>query len=221
MTVAAAYVQLPLDTGNTGKKQRTQSRTIGADTVHETYMVMSSARDYQGVYGGHSGNLTLLAAAQNGTTTGFLWLINLAASTVTLALARLRYASAITTGLALATTPRTIAQLFTYTGTPSGAAITTAKFNSGYPAAQGSLRTAMTGMTITLGGIIDGHLPPTTAGTAGWTFLVPNVDDNIANSELSDINLKTAEGVVIYQADAGTTADTRKLIVDMAWSEYN
>lgn len=221
MTTVAAYVQLPLDTGNTGKKQRTQSRTVGADTVHEPFMVMSSQREYQGVYGYHSGVQTLLAAAQNGTSTGFYWAFNPIGSTIKMTLARLTYKHQITTNLSMPTSPRIILQLFTYTGTPSGAAVTPGKFNSSYPAAQGSVRTAMTGMTITLGGIIDATFPIVTAGTAGWTFVTPGIDDNVSNSELSDPTLAAGEGAVCYQADAGTTADTRKLVADLVTTEYN
>ena len=35
----ADKIILPLDTGNTGKKVRTQTRVVGADTVHEHYFV--------------------------------------------------------------------------------------------------------------------------------------------------------------------------------------
>ena len=35
--MANAYVQLPDDSANTGKKVRTNSRTVGADSVHEHY----------------------------------------------------------------------------------------------------------------------------------------------------------------------------------------
>ena len=95
----AAFVQLPLDTGNTGKKTRTQTRVIGADTVHETFVVMSSQRNYFGVYGAHSGNLTIQATATNGTTTGFLWFINPVGSALKCAIARLRYAHQLTRAL--------------------------------------------------------------------------------------------------------------------------
>jgi hypothetical protein len=38
---------------------------------------------------------------------------------------------------------------------------------------------------------------------------------------MSDVVLAAGEGMVIYQADAGTTADTRKLVIDGAWSEFD
>lgn len=221
MAGVADKVILPLDTGNTGKKIRTITRTVGADSVHEHFFIMSSARDYTGVYGFHSGILTLLAAAQNGTTTGFAWLINPIGSTVTIAIERLRYVHQISSNLAVITVPRIVAQLFTFTGTASGASITPGKFNAAYAAPQGSVRSAMTGLTITLGGIIDATLPCVCAGTAGWTPMPPSFDDNIAISELSDIQLATGAGLVIYQADAGTTADTRKLLADITTAEFN
>lgn len=221
MTAAAGFVQLPSDSGNTGKKMRTISRTVGADSVHEHFFIPSSSRDYLGAYLYHSGNFTIQAAAQNGTSTGFLWLINPIGNTNKVSLSRLRYIHQLTTNLALTTAPRVVTQLFTFTGTASGAATTPGKMNSAYPAATGSLRTAMTGLTITLGAIIDASLPLVTAGTAGWTFTAPSIDDNIANSEMSDIVLSAGEGTVTYQADAGTAADTRRLICDIATTEWN
>jgi hypothetical protein len=220
MATTAGSVTLPSETGNTGKKTRTVSRTVGADTVHSTFVVMDSTRDYVGVHGFSSGNLTLLAAAQNGTSTGFLWIQNPVGASVKLGISRLCFYHALTTNLSMPTAPRVIAQLFTFTGTASGAALTTGKFNSAYPAAVGTVRTAVTGMTVTLGAIMVTSLPIVTAGTAGWTFSTPDKDDNVATSEMSDVVLAAGEGMVIYQADAGTTADTRKLVVDGAWSEF-
>lgn len=146
--------------------------------------------------------------------------INPIGSTVTVALSRLRYISSITTSLSTPTCPRIVSQLFTYTGTPSGATVTPGKFKSAYATAQASIRTAVTGMTVSLGGQIDSHLPPVAVGTAGWATAMPHSEDNIATSELSDIQLAAGEGIVIWQADAGTTSDTRKLVIDIAWSEF-
>lgn len=220
MTTTATFVQLPTDSGNTGKKTRTVSRTVGADSVHSTFIIMDSTRDYTGVYGAHTGNHTISATAQNGTATGFIWFINPIGSTVTVALSRLRYMSSIVTSLSTPTCPRIVAQLFTYTGTPSGAVITPGKFKSAYATAQASIRTAVTGMTVVLGGQIDSFLPPVAVGTAAWATATPSSEENIANSELSDIQLAAGEGIVIYQADAGTTSDTRKLVINIAWSEF-
>ena len=217
----ADKIILPLDTGNTGKKKRTQTRVVGADTVHEDFVIMSSTRSYLGVHGFSSGNLTLLAAAQNGTSTGFLWIVNPVGSAVRIAISRLCFYHQLTTTLSLLTAPRVIAQIFTFTGTASGAALTTGKFDSRYPAAVGTVRTAVTGMTVTLGAIMVTTLPIITFGTTGWSFIAPDKDDNIATSEMSDVVLAAGEGMVIYQADAGTTADTRKLVVDGAWSEFD
>ena len=60
----AAFAQLPTDSGNTGKKMRTQTRVIGADTVHEHFFIESSTRDMLGSYVAHSGVFTIQATAQ-------------------------------------------------------------------------------------------------------------------------------------------------------------
>jgi hypothetical protein len=217
----AAFVQLPLDTGNTGKKVRTISRVVGADTVHEHFFIMSSARDYLGVYGYHSGKQVIQAAATNGTTTGFWWLINPIGTTIKVGIERLRYIHQQGTNLVTATIPRVALALITFTGTASGAAITPGKIASMYPAAQGSMRTASTGLTVTLGAILDATLPFVNTGTIAYTATMANFDDNVAISEMSDIQLAAGEGAVCYQPDAGTTSDTRILVADIFTAEWS
>ena len=71
----AGFVQLPTDSGNTGKKVRTQTRVVGADTVHEHHFVSISSRKIDGVYFAVSGVVATVAAADNGTTAARLgWL---------------------------------------------------------------------------------------------------------------------------------------------------
>lgn len=81
----ADKIQLPLDTGNTGKKVRTQTRVVGADTVHEHYFVQISARNIVAAAKVSSGTLTVPTAIHNGTTTGFLWLYNPVGSAIKMA----------------------------------------------------------------------------------------------------------------------------------------
>jgi hypothetical protein len=194
---------------------------VGADTVHEDFVIMSSVRNYLGVYGYHSGKLTIQAAAHNGTTTGFWWIINPIGTTIKVAMERLRYIHQQGTNLATATVPRILFSLITFTGTASGATISPGKFNSAYPSAQGSLRTASTGLTVTLGNPIDCTLPIVSTGTIGFMYTLPAFDDNVANSEMSDVVFAAGEGGVCWQADAGTASDTRVLIADLAVSEYD
>lgn len=43
--MAASYVQLPDDSLNTGKKVRTNTRTVGPDTVHEHFWIIQDITD--------------------------------------------------------------------------------------------------------------------------------------------------------------------------------
>jgi hypothetical protein len=86
---APSSIALPDDSGNTGKKVRTQSRLVGADVVHEHFFVPSAGLTITGHYFFSSAQQTVAAALQNGTTTGFLWLQNPAASTITARLSRI------------------------------------------------------------------------------------------------------------------------------------
>lgn len=208
----ASKVTLPLDTGNTGPKVRTQTRVIGADTVHEHFFVESDPYNVTGMYLSHF-NGTVLAAAQNGTSTGFLWVINPVGSTIKALIQRIRAITAATTALLAPTGPRIIGQLFTYTGTPSGAASTIGKTDSTWPAAQHSQRTAMTGMTITLGAIVWSTQVPSSMTAAGVGF--PLYNEYLPNHINDAILLRTGEGVAFWQADAGTTSDTRRLTLDL------
>lgn len=63
----ADKIILPLDTGNTGKNNRTQTRVIGADTVHEHFVVSVSQRSIVGGYKANAGVLTVPAAVHTGT----------------------------------------------------------------------------------------------------------------------------------------------------------
>lgn len=218
----ASFIQMPDDSGNTGKKIRTQTRVIGADTVHEHFFVMSGEDEHLGTYMGHSGNLTIQAAAQNGTSTGFAWFFNPIGSTVKIAVRRINCIMQFGSALSVPTAPRVVASKFTYTGTPSGAAVALERCDTTYPSAQASLRTAMTGMTITLGNTFGGVLPPMAQGTAGWAA-TPAVETDIYEAVDWDdmIFLSPGEGVVVWQPDAGTTSDTRKLLVDFRWEEVS
>ncbi|HKS16986.1 MAG TPA: hypothetical protein VJU16_06720, partial [Planctomycetota bacterium] len=69
----AAFVRLPDDASNTGKKVRTQSRVIGSDTVHEHFFIPTMKAEILGVYRWALDQQTVQASAQNGTSTGFFW----------------------------------------------------------------------------------------------------------------------------------------------------
>lgn len=63
----ASYVQLPSDTSNTGKKNRTQTKAVGSDTVHEHFVVPSPGFTRTGRYVYQSSMHVVSTAATNST----------------------------------------------------------------------------------------------------------------------------------------------------------
>jgi hypothetical protein len=216
----SAFVQLPLDTGNTGKKKRTYSRTVGADTVHEDVVLIGDQREITGRYKVASGVVTIAAAAQNGTTTAFGWLYNPIGSTihmqVSLMKARINF-----TALAVDLLVGEIrANRFTFTGVNSGAVATPAKVNSSDAANQGNMTAAWATAVATLGTVIDNMLLPTmdlvTGGAGHWN---PYIDDFDPSAEHEEFILKPGEGIVVWSAAAVTTAN-RRMVFTVAWDEF-
>jgi len=214
----AGFAQLPTDSGNTGKKMRTQTRVIGADTVHEHFFVASSTRDMRGSYIAHSGVFTIQAAAQT-FPTSFIYVINPIGNTTNMALTAIEVLSQLGSALAAPTSPRLLWKRFTFTGTASGASITPGKLDSTFPTATGSLRTASTGMTITAVADMLCSLPVASATAVGYT--PPQMDEWFEDIEKNQIILRAGEGIAMFQPDAGTASDTRRIIVTVKWDEFN
>lgn len=216
----ADKVILPLDTGNTGKKKRTQTRTIGADSVHTDYVIVEDPRNVLGVYTGSSGVLTVPAAVHNGTTTGFLWVFNPIGSTIKMQVSRTMYDIEFT-ALAVDLLSGLLQQsLFTFTGTASGAQITPAKRSSVDAAPQGNVRTASTGLACTLGAARIGVQYPTmglaTGGAGQWN---PHRADLRPVNDHEEPILLPGEGIVFWHA-AAVTAANRRLIINVSWDEF-
>lgn len=222
----ANKIILPLDTGNTGKNVRTQTRVVGADTVHEHFQIPISARKIDGVYYfAATAAQAVQAAAQNGTTAAFFWLAVPTGSTKSVRLRRLEVIfeqGAAPTADHL-TLPRIALQRFTFTGTGSGASIVTCKRKTADANPVSSLFTASTGMTVTL-----------LASAIAMTFLPPGIDfaTAVGQNVVSKVNepyepvleddfleLVAGEGFVLYQPDAGTATDVRRFNVKGSFDE--
>lgn len=214
----ASFAQLPTDSGNTGKKMRTQTRTIGADTVHEHFFVPSSTRETLGHYVAHSGVFTVQATAHT-FPAGFFWFINPVGNTPKIAIKDIEVVSQLGSALAAPTSPRLMFSTFTFTGTASGASVTPGKLDSTMPSATGSFRTASTGLTITKVADMLCSLPTASATAVGYA--PPQLDEFHTDEEDSQIILRAGEGLAFWQPDAGTTADTRRIIVTVKWEEFN
>jgi hypothetical protein len=217
----ASDVRLPDDSGNTGKRVRTQTRTVGGNTVHEHYFVQNRQAEILGIYRLAMPQQTVQAAAQNGTSTGFLWAnVPAATSNKWSRIRRITMDSQHSTALATPTAPRIVATRFSFTGTPSGASLTAAKVNESFPTTILDLRTAVTGMTVTL------STPLGSAGLCGAVTAVgaysPANNDIIKPDDEDEWPIvKPGNGVVLYQDTAGTASDTRKFNPTLVWDDID
>jgi len=164
----------------------------------------------------HSGRLTVTVAA-DAATAGRLWLINPVGSAVLIELRRVEMSSAPIAVTAFITSPRITCERVTFTGTATGATITPAVRDTTEAALVGSIRTASTGLTLTAGAVAYGFMVVPILTGVGAS--VPKLQE-WEPSEAGRLVLRAGQGVVIRQADAGTTADTRVFQINLAWSEY-
>ena len=214
----ANKIILPLDTSNTGKKIRTQQRLVGSDLVEEHFFVPVRQADILGIYFCPY-NGTIIATAHSFGTSGFFWLINPADSTILINIRRINIQSNIATSLTTPTCPRIAFTRFSFTGTASGATLSGAKRKTSDENAQGSFRTAITGMTLSTQQDFLYFCPPVAVGTAGWGLCPPSQEEFVPLSDETFMSLTAAEGICCWQADNGSTSDTRKFFVNLIWEE--
>jgi hypothetical protein len=163
-----------------------------------------------------SGILTYPIAVSNGTTTGLLWVFNPLLSGIKVGIDRVTIQSQFTALAVDLVAGAVSVNLFTYTGTPSGAAITLAKRKTIDAAPITNVRTASTGMTITLGARLYSVFVQTmdlvTGGGGHWN---PFEKDFMPESDEGQIILEPGEGIVFWNSVAVTTANRRVLISGM------
>ena len=220
MTVDS-FVQLPLDTGNTGKKKSTKSRTVGADTVHQDVVLIGDAREVTGNYKCNSAAITVPAAAQNGTTTGLLWVYNPVASTIKMQVSVMHLISQFVALAVDLLAGEVRCSRFTFTGVNSGAQLTPCKIHSADAANQGQVATAFATAVPTLVATLDATFLQTmdlaTGGAGHWN---PYDDKFDASNENEEVVLLPGEGLVFWNASAVTTAN-RRVMISCAWDEFS
>lgn len=190
-----------------------------ADRYGRQYVVGTDDIKRDGVYYYHSG-VSVVAAAADGAATaggGRFWLINPVGSSKILQLRKATFISQMGSALATPTSPRFTLEKFVFTGTASGAQVTPALRRTADSAATGSLRTAVTGMTISSAAVVCGFLVVAGATAVAYNspaeqLFEPGPDDRIL--------LGAGEGLVLRQADNGTTSDTRRTILNLVVEEY-
>lgn len=219
---AAGYVLLPTDTSNTGKKIQTQSETIGSDIVHAHYFIARSRRKVLARYHFAMALQSVQASAQDGTSTGFFWLHNPIGSSVHGRLKRLQVVFSMTGEADMLSVPRIALARITFTGTASGAMVTPGKAQSALATNATDMRTAVTGLTVTVGGLVWAAVVPTLGvTTSGISWNAGPVCTFEPNEEEDYLHYDAGEGFLLYQPDAGTASDTRRFSVTGTWDEYD
>lgn len=186
-------------------------------TRQGTLRAYPSRRRRSGIYHLSLGSSTVTAAA-DAATGGRWWLQVPVGATTYAAVRKVFFSSSTVTALATPTSPIFTVERFTFTGTASGAALTPAKRENGDVTATAILRTASTGMTITAGAAAHGFQVPAALATttqSAQAQVWPQGQD-----EDEWIILQGGEGIVIRQATAGTTSDTRVVNMDITWEEF-
>lgn len=220
------YVQIADDSGNSGKKIRTESLVVGLNTVHQHHFIQAAPVIVKGVYYVTT-TVSLTAAANNGTTTASYWLQNPLNSPVNLRIRRMEIATSQTSATAMLSTPKISFGRFTHTGNWTGATISITKRKSSDPTAKADVRTASTGTVVT-------HNNSSTNNTIIWgVYAAPNnlslggvANANqfsywIPTNEDDFVHVLPGEGVVCYQQDSGTTSDSRVAVLNLCWDEYD
>jgi hypothetical protein len=221
----ANKVILPDDSGNTGKKVRTQTRVVGSDTVHEHFFISVSKAAILGVYRAGLATVAAATSAQNGTSTGALWFhVPSAISGKSARIRKIVIASRHTTAFAALIGGRLVADRFTFTGTASGASVTATKNDSSAPTPVADLRTAVTGLTPTLVGSHFGILDLVGAVTAVATYAPLPCD--MLNGDAPGLEdewpiIAPGEGLVIYQDVAATGSSTHTWDGYIVWDEID
>lgn len=224
----ADKIILPSDAGNTGAKTPTMTRVIGSDTVHVPLFIKEYKEVVKGVYRASMALQSVQASAQNATSTGFLWVS--CPSAVTTRAMRIRKLelqinhSASTT---MPSVPRIGIARYTFTGTASGATLAGAKIDPDSANPSIDLRTAVTGMTVTLntdpGSLLNSVLvPPMHNVTAAGLLFAPSVPQYLVDISADEDEwpmIKAGQGICLYQLDAGTATDTRRFTASLTWDE--
>lgn len=216
----AGNVTLPLDTGNTGKKKRTQTRTVGADSVHTDFVVIEDSRSVTGNYKASIVPIAVPTAAHNGTTTGFLFLYNPVASTIKMQISTLNMSNQFTALAVDLLCGELRVSRITFTGVNSGTQITPVKHDSTDVANQGQVSiTWATAVATLVGTIASGFLQTMDLVTGGAGHWRPHDQSYQPQNEHEEIILRPGEGIVIWSAAAVTTAN-RRLTANVAWDEF-
>jgi hypothetical protein len=222
----AGYVQLPADTANTGKKNRTQTKVSGSDTVHEHFVVPSAAYTHTGRYFSVSSAAQgVSSAAQATSVAGMYYLHNSTDNTAVGMLRSVDINYSLDGSTAVAATiccPVFALQKYTFNTAHSGTTVNIVSAQTSSTTAKLNMRQVPTGATITLVGPIGAAPFPailTTVGNYGGSFSL--YQDSETYNRGFAVEIAPGEGVVLHQLTTGLAADTRKFTAKFVWDEID
>jgi hypothetical protein len=226
---AKTFIQLPADSGNTGKKVQAQQEVVGADTVLAHYFIQRSAKKIVSRWGFVSALNSVQASAHANNTGGFLWIQVPIGSAIRCRLRKLALQITSVLEVDYLTAPRIALTRFTFTGTASGATVGQSRVAVSAPtggaadaAPVAQVRTAITGMTCTYeAGYYWSAMVPVLGLTTSGMFWADSRQVLDPNDEDEFLDFGPGEGLVIWQPDAGTASDGRRFVVTGRFDEYD
>jgi hypothetical protein len=219
----ATYIQLPIDSSNAGKKVRAESKVVGADTVLEQFVVPVHALTVVGKYWFSCAQQSVSATSQDGQSTGFFWLQNPSTSTVTAIIHRISADANCGAASAAPTAPLLRFTKFTFTGTASSGTVSPLKAQTSGVNNQMLVQSGVTGMTPTLVAPIGHFSIPSILTAVGLVYgqkdVLADSPDRFTRGHA--VEIAPGEGLVVYQATAGSTSDPRRFAFTISWIEVD
>jgi len=171
-----------------------------------------------GKFASNTGAITVTASADTAPA-GKVYFWNPVGGSKIVRIKKISFRQSPTSEIALPTAPRIGITRITLTGTGSGTQLAMPKKDTTCPVASAYLSTASTGATLSNVGLLMAFLigAKSYIATYGGSSVVNN--EVWVPSEEDAIVLRAGEGITIYQADAGTTSDTRTWNINIEWDE--
>jgi hypothetical protein len=218
----AGYVQLPSDTANTGKKNRTATKVVGSDTVHEHYVVPSPGFTRTGR---HAFQSSMCVVSTAGTNTTHFVLAMTTAATHRAVLRSIDLSYSITGTIAATTaSPLIVIQKATYgtvfTASTNGAVInfqsssTTSQLNAYLGSSGASVGTPVPFASFAFPALL------TTIGTyGGQTNLWRSGGDQ--NSAETGLEMKAGDLLQVLQPTTGSNGEQRTFTLRFEWDQID
>jgi hypothetical protein len=221
----ASYVQLPSDTANTGKKNRTQTKAVGSDTVHEHFIVPTQGFTRHGTYT-HSSTVAraiVNSAVAITTDTVGTYLAMSTASVKVGVLREVQVSYGSGDPVISKTAPIIAAQKYTFATAFSGTTQNICQSQTASTTPGANVRVAPVGATVTYVGDFGCCMVPAIVTTAasypGDTVTIYKADDPYNRG--GAVEFGPGEGVCVRQITNGTASDTRVFTVKMVWDEID